>query len=262
MILMRHLGNLMKFLSIWGVVLISSCLSMAQNGSMLGIRLGSQQIQTSHRIITNDQTGQLSTLNSKTKVITIEANYLHHIDAKKFIRVSAGTQLLSQKGQSTFSNPVFSSVGGVHVSFATYFIQLGMGRFHAFDKFILQYGAEVSTAFAFPYQSLAIYETELFQDSSYRRFEVRNYFPGSFIPSAGAFIGLHWNFAPHFFLGLEERFQVSARILNVETKSVRDTYDGNGVLTNHQVEKDRIRALTFYSPSYVSPPAILLTYRF
>ncbi len=262
MILKRHLGNLMKFLSIWGVVLISCCFSMAQNGSMVGLRLGAQHIQTSHQVLTNDRLGQLSTLNSKRKVIAIEANYLHHIDAKKFMRVSAGMQLFSQKGQSTFSNPVFSSVGGGNVSFATYFLQLGMGRFLDFDKFVLQYGAEVSTAFSFPYQSLAIHETERNQDSSYSRIEVRNYFPGSLIPGVGAFIGLQWNFAPHFYLGLEERFQLSARIINVETKWVRDIYDRNGVLTDQRVERDHIRALTFQSPSYVSPPAILLSYRF
>jgi hypothetical protein len=194
--------------------------------------------------------------------MTLEASYQHRSASKKFWRIHGGIQHMGQKGQLIFLNPISADSGGAQLNRTLYFVAFGMGRSLAFDKFVFQYGLDLTCAFSFPYQSLAIYEYEDLADSSFLRFESRNFYPAGWGPGIGAFFGLQWNFADRFLLGLEGRFVLSALFLNNETKRTTDSYDRQGNLIGHTVDRENNRTTSIAFPWQVSPPAVVLNYRF
>lgn len=250
-----------KVMSYWLFFLCFGC-TMSQNTPMIGIRLGSQHIQSRKSVYMHDRSGAYGTSNLKIQILTVEAIYQRAIGSKQFIRIHGGIQTYSEKGKSTFANPVFTEAG--HGTFRNmgYFLAVGIGRSLAFDKFVFQYGLDFSFAFSFPSHSEATYDYEQLADSSFVRSVSRNYYPGVWGPGLGTFFGLQWNFAPHFYLGLEGRFLFSAIISNVETKRTTDTFDRQGNLVSHVIVGDNIRTVSFAAPSTLSPPAILFNYRF
>ncbi|MBP6639011.1 MAG: hypothetical protein KAY96_02390 [Bacteroidia bacterium] len=250
-----------KSICYWLLFWCCGC-TMAQNPAMIGIRLGSQQIRSSNWINTHDLAQANGTNRQKLKLINIEANYQRQIGVKQFLRFHAGIHINSQKGEGTSANPVSTQSIQSNNQNIGYSLATGIGRSLVFDKFLFQYGLDLTFAFSFPSQSFTTSDYERLSDSFFVRTEFRNYSPGVWGPGLGTFFGLQWNFAPHLYLGLEGRFSFGARFRNFETKRTIDSYDRQGNLTSQIVERDGYRTLYVSTSWWISPPAILLNYQF
>lgn len=235
---------------------------MAQGGNMIGLRFGSQQFIRSKTSTVADFAGQYSTNSLKARLYTAEVSFLHPIKGRQFLRLRAGIQSSGQRSENTFMNPVFSQNGKTNVNNNLYLLGGGIGRTIAFDKFLFQYGADMSLAFRFPFQGHTTYEYERFADSSFVQTEYRNHYPGGWEPGIGIFFGLQWNIAKHLYLGMEGQFSFYALIQDVETKRTTESYDRSGNMIGQTIERYRYRITGISVPWRISPPSIQFNYQF
>lgn len=254
--------SILQYFSLLFLLILQYGWAKAQVDNMIGLRFGSQQAIWSKRIA-SDSLSQ-SNFNSKIRQqrFNVEASYLHPLGAKQYLRFRAGVHLTAQKGLQSFLNPVNSNNLNTKSFRAGCILAFDIGRSIKFDKFLFQYGAGLSFAFAPPSQAHTTEESVHFPDSVYTRTEYRIYTPGVWGPGVGTFFCLQWNFAPHFYLGLEGQVSFGLRLLNDETKFTIDTYDRQGNLISHRAEVDSYSGFILGGSFWLSAPAILLNYRF